>query len=283
MDNTWTVYMHIFPNNKRYIGITKLRVKKRWKRGNNYRQQSVIWNAIQKYGWNNIEHIVVEQGLTKEQAMQREIELIAQYKTFPPSLGFGYNATSGGETCEMSEETKKIISRNSKAMWQDPEMRKKLLNRQSPQWNEEQRRQISERQKGEKGNMYGKHHTPESKAKLSQSLKGNKNCLGKKASPETKAKLSAIRKGRVVSAETIEKTRRKCMKKVLCVETGIVYDSQRIAARTLGLNEAHISECIKGDGRRNICGGFHWKRYNDFPEVREVSMDEFLNAGGTTT
>lgn len=284
MDNSWTVYMHVFPNGKKYIGITARKVVKRWQQGNGYREHPVMWRAIQKYGWDNIEHLIIAEQLNQEEALKMEAELIKQYKTFPPSLGFGYNATSGGEARIPSDEVRARQSVYSKAMWQNPEMRKKLLNRRPPQWSEEQRRQISERQKGEKNPMYGKHLPEETRRKISESEKGRKAWnTGKKLSAEHCAKLSAIRKGRKLSATTVEKIRQNSMKKVLCVETGIVYDSQRIAAQTLGLNEAHISECIKGSGRRNICGGFHWQRYNDFPEVTEVSMDEFLNNQGGNT
>ena len=47
-------------------------------------------------------------------------------------------------------------------------------------------------------------------------------------------------------------------KKVVCVETGIVYDSATDAARSLGIKEGnHITSCCRG--KREMALGYHWK------------------------
>lgn len=46
-------------------------------------------------------------------------------------------------------------------------------------------------------------------------------------------------------------------KRVLCVETGIVYPSQGDAARKTGLAQANISLCCRKEHR--TIGGFHWR------------------------
>ena len=72
--------MHIFPNNKKYIGITNQNVKDRWRsNGQGYEKQKAIWNAIQKYGWENIEHKILYQKLSKQEAEEKEQELIKQF------------------------------------------------------------------------------------------------------------------------------------------------------------------------------------------------------------
>ena len=93
------VYVHLFPNGKRYIGITSKRPKARWESGTGYKEGSPIRNAINKYGWDNIEHIILFEGLTQEEACDKEIELIAKYKTNIYRYGneYGYNMTDGGE------------------------------------------------------------------------------------------------------------------------------------------------------------------------------------------
>ena len=114
MEKNYTVYMHICPNGKRYIGITRQIPKYRWKNGNGYRYNKHFWNAIQKYEWNNFEHIIIENNLTKEQAENMEIELIAKYRS--NESDYGYNIENGGNTIGThSIETKKKISENSKA------------------------------------------------------------------------------------------------------------------------------------------------------------------------
>ena len=60
---TWSVYVHVFPNGKRYVGITGRPVKERWKNGSGYHGQ-VVENAIKKYGWDNIKHEILHENCT---------------------------------------------------------------------------------------------------------------------------------------------------------------------------------------------------------------------------
>lgn len=93
--NDFCVYKHTCPNGKVYIGITSLKPSRRWKNGEGYRhKQTFFYRAIQKYGWGNIKHEILFTGLPKEEAEQKEIELIAMYKSNCPE--YGYNATNGG-------------------------------------------------------------------------------------------------------------------------------------------------------------------------------------------
>lgn len=90
----YIVYCHIFPNGKRYVGITSQRLNSRFRNnGDGYKGQ-MVYNAIQKYGWHNIEHRVLYENLTKEEAERKEIEIIAEWKT--NDINFGYNRASGG-------------------------------------------------------------------------------------------------------------------------------------------------------------------------------------------
>lgn len=54
-------------------------------------------------------------------------------------------------------------------------------------------------------------------------------------------------------------------KTVICVETGVEYESASEAARQLGLNSSHISAICRGVEGRYTCGGYHW----EFGEVKE--------------
>lgn len=96
------MYVHIFPNGKRYFGITCKSPSKRWENGAGYKKKnndSAVYNAILKYGWDNIQHIILFEELTHEDACAKEIELIAKYKTNIRRYGndYGYNMTDGGE------------------------------------------------------------------------------------------------------------------------------------------------------------------------------------------
>ena len=63
MNKPYTLYEHIFPDGKRYIGITCQAVNARWKKGLGYETQSKVYEAIQKYGWDNIQHLILVSGI----------------------------------------------------------------------------------------------------------------------------------------------------------------------------------------------------------------------------
>lgn len=99
-ENKWCVYEHVFPNGKRYIGITSKSPKARWSNGHGYANRNIPINrAITKYGWNNIQHNVLFTNLTQEEAAEKEKYLIKKYKTNIHRYGndYGYNLTDGGE------------------------------------------------------------------------------------------------------------------------------------------------------------------------------------------
>lgn len=75
-----------------YFGITKQDVEKRWDYGRGYKKQCKVFDAIQKYGWNNIEHKVLFENLTFDDAKEKECYLIQKYD----SINNGYNNHKGG-------------------------------------------------------------------------------------------------------------------------------------------------------------------------------------------
>lgn len=82
-------------NGKAYVGITcKKNPTHRWRNGNGYSEQP-FYHAIQKYGWDNFEHEIVEENLSEEDAKIKEIQLISKLNSIIPN---GYNYTSGGDT-----------------------------------------------------------------------------------------------------------------------------------------------------------------------------------------
>ena len=54
-----------------------------------------------------------------------------------------------------------------------------------------------------------------------------------------------------------ERIRKVLGKRVLCIETGVIYSSTMDAARQTGIDQSGISKCCRGIYR--TCGGFHWK------------------------
>ena len=105
----YTVYKHTSPSGKIYIGITKQKVQDRWKKGKGYKGQ-VFELAIKKYGWGNIIHEIIYEGLTKNEAEKIEIDLIKKYKS--NNKKYGYNVE---EVSNKIEENKNKIKELTEA------------------------------------------------------------------------------------------------------------------------------------------------------------------------
>ena len=215
--NNYTVYMHTCPNGKKYIGITQRNPEQRWARGSGYYSNKHFYNAIKKYGWDNIEHIILFENLTKEEAESKEIKLIKKYKS--NFNEFGYNIENGGSSIgKHSEETKK---------------------------------KISEKQIGNKNHNFGKKHTEKKKKYMSKRMeKENNSFYGKTHTKEVREKLRKAHLGKPNISRS---------KKVMCVETGIIYPSISEAKRKTkitGINRV----CL---GIVKTAGHYHWQYYKE--------------------
>lgn len=94
----YSVYKHTnAENGKIYIGLTCQAPKRRWQNGAGY-AKTYFGKAIQKYGWNAFQHDIIAKGLTKDEACELEISLIAFYQS--NDRRFGYNLSMGGETTD---------------------------------------------------------------------------------------------------------------------------------------------------------------------------------------
>lgn len=155
MEDNYCVYKHTSPSNKVYIGITSMNPKQRWANGKGYRTQ-VFYRAIEKYGWENFDHSILCKGLTKNEAEQKEVELIAYYKSNQKE--YGYNVDNGGSSVgSHSAATKQKFSRN---MIGDTRNRGRIHTKEA-------RKNMSEAH-------IGKKLTEEAKRKLSEFNKGKK-------------------------------------------------------------------------------------------------------------
>ena len=64
----WILYRHTSPSGKVYIGITSKSVNKRWNGGRGYKTCIYFYNAILKYGWDNIKHEILFTDLEEKRA-----------------------------------------------------------------------------------------------------------------------------------------------------------------------------------------------------------------------
>lgn len=122
---SYSLYRHTSPSGKVYIGITTQIPENRWYNGKGYKRHTYFFNAILKYGWDNIKHEVLFTGLDELTAKSLEIDLIRHYK----NLDISYNITDGGDGYlgyKPSEETKRIWSKQRKGRTLSKEWRSKI-------------------------------------------------------------------------------------------------------------------------------------------------------------
>lgn len=200
----FTVYMHKFPNGKVYIGITKRKPEYRWGENGKRYANRFMKNAIQKYGWDNIEHIILAENLTKAEACNMETDFIAKYKS--NQREYGYNIASGGEINSgyiLSDEAKKQISERNMGHPCAQETREKIRQKKlNYKFTDEHCKHISESHMGMSPWNKGKHFSDESRQKMSESAKN------RKMSEEAKDKIRQYQKGRKKGPMS-EETKRK--------------------------------------------------------------------------
>lgn len=101
----WKIYyLKCKTTNKFYIGVTSLSLRDRWAHGLGYRNQPVIYSAIQQYGWKDFEHGVIDIAHTYKESRKKEKDSIKKYNSLFPN---GYNIVKGesGEIRSLWKET----------------------------------------------------------------------------------------------------------------------------------------------------------------------------------
>lgn len=90
----YKVYLYIFPNGMKYVGVTSKPLEIR--RDNGYQHNKRLQAAIKEYGWRGFRHEVVLDGLTQEKAFAEEERLIKDMDLTNPQKG--YNISLGGKS-----------------------------------------------------------------------------------------------------------------------------------------------------------------------------------------
>lgn len=172
----YCVYMHKNKiNGKVYIGMT-MDTDRRWRnQGIEYKPKRYntrpFWNATCKYGWENFEHIILKDKLTKQEAMDEEKRLIAFFNA--RNSDFGYNVALGGDGGIIYKEHPRG-----------------MLGKKHPQSKKDQQRELMKRlvregkcgatwKNGHPRGMLGKTHSEEYKARLRIMMSGANNVNSK--------------------------------------------------------------------------------------------------------
>lgn len=211
-------------NNKIYIGKRKCPINKTPITDPYMGSGKIIRDAIKKYGIENFEKEVLFDNIVDVKSLNiLEIETIKKYSSTNKKIG--YNRTIGGDGGNL------IMFFNEQEL------------------------------KNYKNKLSNRTHTEETKQKLREkvnydSIKKNlikarkrhneliKSGWRQTFTQETRKKMSDSRKGKKV-------------KRVLCVETNIIYNSMQDAAKLTNSSISKISLCC--NGKRNKTNNYHWK------------------------
>ena len=191
-------------NGKMYIGCTSQQnPERRWKNGKAYKTCTYFNHAIQKYGWDNFEHNIIEEGMfTEAYANEREDYWINYYDTKNPTKG--YNINSGG----YKSVSPNAVTQALEWMKEHPEFGLERVNAM---------------------HKWQKEHPDETYKMRKENVK-----------------------------RAIEARKRS----VVCIDTGIVYESAAEAARQVnGTTQSKITMCCRD--QRDTCGGLHWRYENE--------------------
>ncbi len=216
-------------NGKVYIGQS-LNIQKRW--WTESKKQEVnphLKASFLKYGINCFCFEVLKEfsknedtALLRKKLNLYETTYIAIYQS--NNEEYGYNKTSGGRNnWVISDDSRKRISEAQRGKKQSKETIEK-------------RKQSNQ----------GFRHSKETKRTLSEIKKGTKH------SEETKKHFSEIRRGISRPKEWYS-----YLPKILCVETGEIFDNASVAGRYINKGPAKILDVCKG--QRKTAYSFHWR------------------------
>ena len=276
-NDTYCVYAHINKTNgKIYIGQTCQKPEYRWNSGKNYNECTYFYNAIEKYGWDGFDHEIIASNLTKDEADNFEKLLIQKLDTMNSDVG--YNLRAGGADGIFSEESKKKMSESrigqrsgekhpmygknhsedtknkigdsSRERWTDPSFKAKMHEVRKQLWENDEYRQQQIKART------GKYVSEETRQKLSNVLKGEKNPMwGKHPSEETRQKMSESQK---------KAQRRRARKINQYTVDGIfiaTWDYMKQIEDETGIAYQDISKCCRY--KRKSAGGFVWRYADD--------------------
>lgn len=217
----WTIYCHTHvESGRRYIGLTKLTLLRRWNqhlqkaKGLTKVSRSHFWNAIRAYGKDAFSHEIIEVCTDLDVANMAEDCWIELFDTRNPERGFnvakggshtphpirnpwdrpGYRErnTAASKAALNTPESRARRSQASREVWSDPESRENIVNAvRESRSRPEVRERLSAAQKG-------KTLSPEHRARISASSRAS--------DPEVRARISAATREAMARPEVRAKT-----------------------------------------------------------------------------
>lgn len=260
---TFYIYCHTAPNGKRYIGQTCQKPERRWGEGRGYRGQEHFKRAIDKYGWDNFEHVVLCSVSSKADADFLEQWFIEKWDTFNSEHGYNHTKGGGGNLGhKLSTEAIAKLRQANMGRTLSGDHRKKIsttLKRkyasgeiQVVSMSEDARAKLSSDRMGKGNPMYGRHQSDEVRKRIGAASRG------KKRPDEWKQNISEGRRN--------SKLIKRCSVFQFTLDGELVgsFESLKDAQEQTGYAAPNIGSCCRGKYKQAY--GFIWC-YQDKPET----------------
>ena len=273
MDKKYCIYKHTNRvNGKIYIGQTYQEPKKRWQNGlSAYSHNEHFYNAIKKYGWNNFDHEILLENLSKEEMKYWEDYYIEYYESRNPDKG--YNIMKGGQVSPFQilwqdENFRKKISQQQselmKERLKDPAERERLRQISIQNWEDhpERRQEYAERMREV---MLIRWQDEEYKQARSEDMKRMWQ------NEDTRKKLIENTKNNAINNWKNPDYRKKICKSVVNIETGLIFESGAAAGRWCGVDRSTITKALKsgkqGGKHPDTQQPLHWRYAKEGGEI----------------
>lgn len=218
----WIIYKHTNKiNGKSYIGQTCQEATERWgSNGCNYDVTFKFGKAIRKYGWDNFEHSIIEHNIATQQlANEREMYYIELYDSYK----HGYNMTKGGSGF--------CADRSGIGIYQVDKDKKIIAHFSS----------ITD----------AAHSIGCCAQNIGSCLLGTQlTCFGYYFFEDT------------IDITNIVLPKSKYNRPIICVETGVVYNSIKEASTSCGVCRTSLTKCCSRQAI--VVGGYHWAYLDEY-------------------
>ena len=142
LENNYSVYQHVTPDKMYYFGATS-NIKRRWSNNGAKYKKTSLQPYIEKYGWENIKHIVLFRDQTRENALWIEDFLI----TTAREDGVCINKQRSGLISKEEGYKQEYYEENKDKFKEYYEENKEQIIEQRKQYREENKEQILEQRK----------------------------------------------------------------------------------------------------------------------------------------
>ena len=169
MENNYSVYQHVTPDGMYYCGQTQ-NVERRWSNNGAGYKGTALYPYIEKFGWDNIKHIVLFKDQTRENALWIEDFLI----TTAQEDGVCINKKRSGLVSKEEGYNQEYYQQNKDKIKQYYETNKEQIREKQNQYYETNKEQIREKQ-----NQYHKKYYEQNKDKKREYQEQNKDKIRK--------------------------------------------------------------------------------------------------------